>query len=78
MAVSNSILQPDHGLHVEVVSFVRCKGGLHDTQYMCGMQTQSGQTGYQSRQLCIGAWTLLSQNPDVMVVHDAFTDVRCD
>lgn len=40
------------------------------------VQTQSGQAGYQGRQLCIGAWTLLSRKPEVMVVPDCLTDFR--
>ncbi|DBA90593.1 hypothetical protein WJX77_007250 [Trebouxia sp. C0004] len=39
-------------------------------------QTQSGQAGFQGRQLCIGAWTLLSPKPEVMVVPDCLTDFR--
>ena len=40
------------------------------------LQTQSGQAGFQGRQLCIGAWTLLSPKPEVMVVPDCLTDFR--
>ena len=40
------------------------------------VQTQSGQAGFQGRQLCIGAWTLLSPKPEVMVVPDCVTDFR--
>ncbi len=40
------------------------------------VQTQSGQAGFQGRQLCIGAWTLLSPKPEVMVVPDCLTDFR--
>ncbi|KAL0042668.1 hypothetical protein WJX79_007377 [Trebouxia sp. C0005] len=39
-------------------------------------QTQSGQAGFQGRQLCVGAWTLLSPKPEVMVVPDCLTDFR--
>ncbi len=40
------------------------------------VQTQSGQAGFQGRQLCIGAWTLLFPKPEVMVVPDCLTDFR--
>ena len=43
---------------------------------ICVLQTQGNQTGYVTRQLCMGAWTLLTPEPDVLEIPDCMTDFR--
>lgn len=72
---SGMTTQVDTCMFALLPHWYKCTAALYQ---LLMTQTQSGRAGYMGRQLCIGAWTLLSPTPDVMVVQDALTDFRYD